>query len=337
MATIRKRGNLQWEARIRRKGYPVTCKTFETRDSAEKWSREIEAEMDKGIFVSRQEAEQYTLRECLDRFTEEYIPRLKQQANEIQRAKRLKQRKLADRIMASIRAKDIADFRREREEEGVSGNTIRLDLALLSRLFNYARSDWGMESLSNPVQLVAKPKLAKGRERRFEKGEEEKLLKNAAPNFRPVILFALATAMRREEIASLRWKNINLKKSFLILKDTKNSESRTVPLSQDALNILKSLPRQTDEDLVFNMTSSAITQAMDTARTKAGIQNFKFHDLRHEATSRLFENTDLDLMEIKAITGHKTLQMLVRYTHLRTARLVDRLAGAKRTAKKDEE
>ena len=330
MATIRKRGNLQWEARIRRKGYPVTCKTFETRDSAEKWSREIEGEMDRGIFVSRQEAEQYTLRECLDRFIEEYIPRLKQQHNEKQRAERLKKRKLADRIMASIRAKDIADFRREREEEGVSGNTIRLDLALLSRLFNYARSDWGMESLSNPVQLVAKPKIAKGRERRFEKGEEEKLLKHAFPNFRPVILFALATAMRREEIASLRWKNINLKKRFLILTDTKNSESRTVPLSEDALNILKNLPHKNEEDLVFGMSASAITQAMDKARTSAGITDFKFHDLRHEATSRLFENTDLDLMEIKAITGHKTLQMLVRYTHLRTAQLVDRLAGAKR-------
>lgn len=69
---------------------------------------------------------------------------------------------------------------------------------------------------------------------------------------------------------------------------------------------------------------------MKRIRAKAGLENIRFHDLRHEATSRFFEDTDLDVMEIKAITGHKTLQMLVRYTHLRTARLADRLAGVKR-------
>ena len=126
--------------------------------------------------------------------------------------------------MASIRAKDIADYRREREAEGAGGNTIRLEFALLSRLFNYARSDWGMESLTNPVQLTTKPLPAKGRERRLEGNEEEKLLEKATPIFRPVIKFALATAMRREEIASLMWKDVNIEGRYLVLKDTKNSE-----------------------------------------------------------------------------------------------------------------
>jgi len=69
---------------------------------------------------------------------------------------------------------------------------------------------------------------------------------------------------------------------------------------------------------------------MKIIRANTGIDDLRFHDFRHEATSRFFERTDLDVMEIKAITGHKTLQMLARYTHLRTARLADRLAGAKR-------
>jgi integrase len=97
---------------------------------------------------------------------------------------------------------------------------------------------------------------------------------------------------------------------------------------------MKSNKEDDNENSVFGISSESITQAMIKACKKVNLENLRFHDLRHEATSRLFENTDLDLMEIRAITGHKTLQMLVRYTHLRTARLADRLAGAKRNADK---
>ena len=330
MATIRKRGPAQWEARIRKRGYPTTCKTFDTKVEAEAWAKDIETTMNKSLFVSAKEAEQYTLSECLDRYIEEYIPRLKHAKRETDRARFLQKRTIAHRIMATIRAKDIADFRREREAEGVSGNTIRLDFALLSKLFNYARSDWGMESLQNPVELAAKPRPAKGRDRRLEEGEEERLLAAAAPRFRPVILFALETAMRREEIASLQWKNVNLRGRHVFLPETKNSEARTVPLAEAALAVLRELPRNLDQGSVFGLLADQITASMKYACKKAKLEDLRFHDLRHEATSRLFELTDLDVMEIKAITGHKTLQMLARYTHLRTARLADRLAGMKR-------
>ena len=83
MAYIENRGNLQWRVQIRRKGYPTTCKTFEKKSDAEAWARQIESEMDKGVFVSRTEAERYTLSECLDRYIEEYIPRLKHPEYEI--------------------------------------------------------------------------------------------------------------------------------------------------------------------------------------------------------------------------------------------------------------
>ena len=243
MATYRKRGPYQWEARIRKRGYPTTCKTFETKADAEKWAKETETKMGQSVFISTKESEQFTLSECLERYIEEYIPRLKDAKREADRARALQRRTIAHRVMASIRAKDIADFRREREAEGVSGNTIRLDFALLSKLFNYARSDWGMENLQNPVTLAAKPKPAKGRERRLEKGEEEKLLEAASPAFKPIILFALETAMRRDEIASLQWANVNFARRCALVVDTKNSESRTVPLSTAAIEILETLPR----------------------------------------------------------------------------------------------
>lgn len=114
------------------------------------------------------------------------------------------------------------------------------------------------------------------------------------------------------------------------LPETKNAEARTVPLSPAALEVLQNLPRPEGQHLVFGVDKEEITYAMKDVRVATEIEDLRIHDLRHEATSRFFENTDLDVMEIKAITGHKTLQMLARYTHLRTSRLADRLAGVKR-------
>ena len=126
-------------ASIRKRGYPVTCKTFETKARAEEWAREIESEMDKGGFVSRKEAESTTLAEALDRFIIEYVPQYANPTAEKNRALRMKKRPIADRFLALIRGKEIAEFMRERESEGVKPNTVRLDLALLSRLFEICR------------------------------------------------------------------------------------------------------------------------------------------------------------------------------------------------------
>lgn len=337
MATISKRGKHQWQAKIRRKGYPAQSKTFDRKIDAEQWTRDIENEMDRGVFVSRKEAESTTLYEALDRFIDEYIPNLKMVANETRRAKAIQKREIANLYMATIRTKHIAEFIKEREGEGVKPNTIRLDLAILSRLFEVAATDWGMESLSNPVKRARKPKLNGGRTRRLqpaqhkdEKSEEERLLNECGTRFRPVVQFAIETAMRRSEIANLRWENVDLKNRTAYLGETKNQSERTVPLSPTAIDILKTIPRRIS-GTVFGMSENAITIAMRRARDNAKLKDLTFHDLRHEATSRLFENTDLDLLEIAEITGHKNLQMLKRYTHLRSERLADRLAGKNRS------
>jgi integrase len=332
MASIRKRGVYQWEARIRKKGQPTTCKTFEIRADAERWAREIESEMDRGVYISRDEAENTTLSEALDRYIAEHVPKLADSEKNRYMALAIKRRALASKSLATLRGKDVAEYIKERETEGVSGNTIRLELSVISMVFTLAIRNWGMESLINPVGRVSKPKIAKGRERRLEGDEEGRLLAASIPEMRNIIKLALETAMRREELASLVWKNVDLERRTATLYKTKNGETRTAPLSPRALVILKAIKeeREGQRERVFTQTSSKITLKMRQACKAAGISGLTFHDLRHEATSRLFENTDLDLMEIREITGHKTLQMLARYTHLRTNRLADRLAGAKR-------
>lgn len=331
MATFRKRGNLQWEARVRRKGYPTTCKTFEIKADAEAWARSIEAEMDKGAFVTRKEAESTTLGELLQRYLEEKVPSMADPVRDGDRVKFIQKRPIALRILSTIRGKDIAAFIKDRASEGVGENTIRLDCGLLSRVFNYARRNLGMESLSNPVELVEKPKAPPGRVRRISKQEMEQLLACASPlSFQAIVRFAVESAMRRSEIASLVWEHVDLAQRTAYLPKTKNGEERTVPLSPTALEILEQAKLGRTGNSVFSMGADAITQAMERARKKAGIENLHFHDLRHEAISRLFEETDLDVMEIKSISGHRSLQMLARYSHLRAHHLAHRLAGAKR-------
>lgn len=342
MPAIEKRGDLQWRARVRRQGYPALSRTFDTRAQAEAWARQAEGEMDRGVFVSRAEAEHTTLGEALDRYIVEYVPKLKSRVGETYRARALQRRPLAQRALATIHGKDIAQFIRKRQGEGVGPNTIKLDLGLLSHLFEVCRSAWGMESLINPVPLAktARPKLPPGRDRRLEAGEEQELLRRACIYGEPmpsIIALALETAMRRGELASIRWEYVDFERRVLRLPETKNGSPRDVPLSTRAMAVLHALPRRLDGS-VFGITAGGISQAFARITGRATpnkrspklrdvgpLANLRFHDLRHEATSRLFEK-GFNPMEAAAVTGHKTLQMLKRYTHLRAEDLAKRLA-----------
>ncbi|MBU2798963.1 site-specific integrase [Acidithiobacillus sp. VAN18-4] len=342
MASINPRkdrdGNtIGWQAQVRRKGYPTQSQTFRKKSQAQAWARQVESEMERKVFIPRGEAERTTLGECFERYLQEITPTKKPSGQGPERGfiRQWLRRPLADRVIGEIRSVDVAGVIKEMEGEGKSENTVRLHLAVLSHLFTVAQSDWGMESLENPVARVRKPKLPKGRERRVKEGEFGAIL--AAADMRTAVLIVLAveTAMRREELASLTWENVDLQSRSLFLPKTKNGEPRTVPLSPAAIESLSMLPVKTSGS-VFDLTSDGIDSAWGRARAAAGIPGgwgedaLHLHDLRHEATSRFFERTDLDLMEIRAITGHKSLQMLARYTHLRTANLADRLAGGKR-------
>ena len=318
-------GKRVWQAHIRRRGYPAQVRTFDTKAEAEAWASIIESEIARGIFTSRAEAEGTTLAEALDRYAREVTSK-KNADREGRRVRGLQARALARRSMASIQGKDIAAFMQQRQAEGAGPNTVRLDLALLSHLFNIARKEWGMGSLSNPVDLVRKPKLPQGRDRRLV-GDEYARLQTAAQAYGgeigPIIIWAIETAMRRGEIAAMCWEHLDRKARVLLLPETKNGTPRRVPLSTAALGVLDGLPHRLDGQ-VWGMRPDSISQAFERVCGAAGIEGLTFHDLRHEATSRLFEK-GLNPMEVAAITGHKTLQMLKRYTHLRAEDLVERL------------
>ena len=212
-----------------------------------------------------------------------------------------------------IRGADVAAYRDRRLSVGLSENSVRLELALLSNLFTVAAKEWRMESLTNPVLAVRKPAASRPRERRLVGDEEARLLASCADWLRPVVILALETGMRKGEILVLQWENIDLIRRVALLPDTKNGTARHVPLSSRAGDVLKGLPRNISGGVFTNQN---VSHAFIAATQKAGIEGLHFHDLRHEATSRLFEK-GLNPMQVAAITGHKTLQMLKRYTHLR--------------------
>ena len=323
MASIIKRGPYQWQVKIRKMGWPKQTKTFETHEDAARWARKIESEMDDGIFVSRKEAEKTTLDEALDRYRSEKTPHKKGAAQESNRIDHFKRSDLASRFLSTIRSTDIAKYRDQRLETGLSPYTVNNELILLSSLFNVAHREWGMESIDNPVSKVTRPKLPPGRDRRLEPGEEEKLLGALGITLKPLFQLALETALRQSELLALEWKYINLGCQVAHLPETKNGEARNIPLSSHAVLVLKKLPRRLDGK-AFGVTGGHVSRTFRETCETLEIENLRWHDLRHEACSRLFEK-GLNPMEVASISGHKTLQMLKRYTHLKAEDLAAKL------------
>ena len=128
---------------------------------------------------------------------------------------------MADLPLSSIRGKQLAEYRDGRTAGSIGANTIRLELAIISHLFEVARKDWGMEHLVNPTKNMRKPKLPRGRTRRLYSGEETALLnwceRNGNLRLRSIIIIAIETAMRRGELVGIKWGDVNLSSRMIYL------------------------------------------------------------------------------------------------------------------------
>ena len=323
MATIRKRGD-SYHVQIRKKGYPTVTKSFLLLADAQKWARSVERDIDKGVFQDTATAENSTLGDILDSYAKKILPSKKSRKTVLSQIRVIKPL-LGNYSLSKLSPALLSQFRDQRLESA-DAQTVRKDLSLLHRVVVTAVKDWGISlPLGNPVALVRLPSQPNGRDRRLETGEEEKLLKalKDTPTARTIVELALETAMRRGEIAAMKWEHVNLKARTLLIPDTKTGTPRTVPLSTKAIALLSNLPRNI-KGVVFDVAPDSITQAFDRACTRAELEGLRFHDLRHEATSRLFEK-GLNPMEVATITGHKDLRMLRRYTHLRAEDLARKL------------
>ena len=341
MPTITKTPSNTWKAMIRKRGWPTTIKTFRTKRDAQDWARRTEDEMVRGAYIDRAGSDRLLIRHALDRYLREVssTKRATTAYSEGHKAKALKEN-LGAYSLAAITPDLVAQYRDYRLEAGKSDNTVRLELALLSHLFTIAIKEWRVGLFYNPVSNIRKPAPGKGRDRRLSTDEEVVLFQACDRHSNPMLgwiaRIALHTGMRAGEIKSLTRKQVNLDKRTAHLTETKNGSSRTVPLTRQATEVFRAAlnhpVRPLDTDLIFwgEPGRDGIRRAYEFrpawVRTlkKAGIEGLRFHDLRHEAVSRLVE-AGLGDQEVSAISGHKSMQMLKRYTHLRAEDLVGRL------------
>lgn len=347
MASIIKTPSGTWKAIIRKVGFPTTIKTFRTKRDAEDWSRATEDEMVRGLYIRRKSGDRLTVAQALERYEREVTSTKKLYTRLGERSHIAALKAFFGAYSMSAVSPDlVAKFRDKRLASGKAANTVRLDLALLGHLYAVAMREWGIGLVYNPVRLVRKPSPGAPRDRRLQEGEEQRLLAAVAAHSNPMLLWivtlAIETGMRRSEITSLKLSQVDLQRRVARLQDTKNGESRTVPLTRLATETLRQAianparPRGDDPkdktDLIFFGEPGRdgirrpwqYDRAWRTILAKEGFPDLHFHDLRHEAVSRFVERGFSD-QEVSSISGHKSMQMLKRYTHLRAEDLVAKL------------
>lgn len=320
MASFRKR-NGKWQARIQRKHSPSISQSFYELDTAKKWVRKIEREIDLGLISLKPSKTPFS--HLLIRYQREILPLKKNTQADFFRINVILQHTLSKLYIEDIKSHDVASFRDNLIAKGKAANTVRLYLAIISHLFTVAKTEWGFELIDNPALRIRRPKLPPSSDRRLS-DEEIKLICEHTQSLylANTIKIALHTGMRLSEIIFLKWTMVDLDNRFIKLSFTKNNESRIIPLSEKALLVLNTVSKDTQR--LFPINPHAISVAFRKACIRAGIKNASFHTLRHEAISRFFEQ-GLNPMEVSAISGHKSMQMLKRYTHIKTSHLLEKM------------
>ncbi len=340
MATFEKRASGWWQAKIRRNGHPRISKTFATKAAAEAWARAVESDMDKGAYRSAVAAESTTFNEIADRFEHEF-------AQHHYRGKAWRH-KLAhlraafgDYFIAALTPERIAQYRDDRLKAAdprygdpasaprLSPATVKTEIDLLSKVLDVASKEFGIPlPAGNPVAAIRKPAGNKARDRRLTVEEWARLIDECGKSgnawLKPAVLLSVETGVRQGELLAANWKEVHIEQRHIMLHDTKNGESRPALLTSAAVAILESLPRARG-GRVIPQDKMTIYGAFKRACERAGISDYRWHDLRREAISRLAERGDLSLLELAQFSGHKTLQMLKPYSAPHVEKLARKL------------
>ena len=314
MASFRKRNN-RWEVRVRRCGQPTQTKTFTLKSDAQHWARKAEIELEKGELLQKPKVNPITLEGAAKRYLEEVAINHKGVTSERYRLWAMVNQLGTSKPITTITPKDIASYKVERQKE-VTSASVRRELNLLSSLFETAKNEWGIITLNNPVTGVKRPSDSVARDRRLTSIEKEQLLseslRTGSHQLHLAILIALNTGMRQGEIIKLKWNDIDFDRNQITVRDTKNGSNRVIAISSTLRGALIDT-HKTDETL-FTITASGLQQSFRKLTAKLQIHNLRFHDLRHEAISSFFE-IGLTVPEVQLMSGHRTLDQLMRYSH----------------------
>ena len=337
MASITQRGG-KWRVRVTRKGHPPITKTFDLKRDAEAFAATVEADIARGTYRAP-EAAPVALRELVERYRAEVTPTKRGASQEgyllgaMLRPESVAKAMLA-RFAGEVTAADVARWRDARGKQ-VKPATLGREWATLSHVLAHAEREWSVTLPNgNPFKQARKPQIINSRERRVTDSEIDAICSaTESDQLGALVRLAVETGARRGELLALRWDSIDLAKRTARLAHgaTKNGFGRVLPLSSKAVAILAGLPRHLNGK-VFIMRPDSITQAftrsIERARRDKGagfLADLHFHDLRHEALSRLAEK-GWSATEIAAVSGHRTLSLVGRYVHHRPEALALKLA-----------
>lgn len=360
MATFENRGDYQWRAKVRRLGHKQVSKTFDTKTDAVNWAREIERKMKRGeIDDLNPTTQKITICEAVDSYSDLVLPTLARNGDggQIVHLRRIVQA-FGPLYIAALRPPAINAWARDLgSAKNLGAQTVIHHLNTFSSLIRHAQTELGVHiPAGNPLKLVTRPTSPPARDRVLREGEFELLIRAAndpgeGPGMQsgmmlePIIRLAIETSMRQGELLALQrdWINFRLQIVVLPANATKNGETRAVALSLNAIAIIESIAPH-DNGRVFGSWKDASSFSKPWQRLLARakriyakecvknstkpdplmLKNLRFHDLRHDATTKLFA-IGLNPFEVASMTGHKSMQMLRRYTHVDAAKLAQKL------------
>ncbi|MGX0966759.1 integrase [Bradyrhizobium japonicum] len=339
MASLRFR-NGKWQVQVRRYGHAPQAKSFQSKSDAQRWARQTEAELDRTLIPNDvRSLNTITVAQLLTRYRDSITSGKRGIVPERKRIEVFLRQRWSALPLARIDAATFSRYRDTRLKQVQPGTVIR-ELGLLSSIFETARREWGYTALQNPLAGLRKPRTPEGRERRLKPGELQALTNACSTVAGSWLLhgfqLAIETGLRRGELLGIRWQHVRFDTAVLHVPFTKTDKSRTIPLTDRAKAILTDQKAEcsTDAEYAFPVSANAFRLAWERCKRRAersgciGIQELRFHDLRHEAISRFFE-MGLNPAEVASISGHRDLRMLLRYTHLTPEYLGAKLRAGK--------
>ena len=343
--------NGRFRARSRRKGYPADSQGFDSFAEAAEWKAAADATKRHGTYIDDKEAENTTLRAVLKAYLAEVVELKKNpktKVNERNHVNALIVDRIADYSLAALRIKHLREFKLRRlntdhiRKSGhkISSETVRKDLLKISSVFNWYREENGLDNLFNPMEKRKKflPPKGEERERRLDatedankQDEEERLLEAARlysdGQYANLIRWLLASAMRLGEALLTDWKRVNLQTLTVDIPISKTKGFRRVPISPDGAKLLREMNSGTVHKItgrIFGIHEGSVETGWKRIKAKAAIEDLHFHDLRHEALSRLGD-LGLSSSELMKFSGHKHSSSLDRYVHLDELSLAQKL------------
>lgn len=338
MGTITERkdksGNTTFQVKVRIKGTPVQTATFDRKTDAKRWEQQTESAIRENRFFPHQQKQSLLLSELIERYIETILPRKTPKIFKLQKQQLMHWHTNYGGLNISEITSALVAEERDKLATGLTPRGIRSPatvnryLGILRHVFTIAIKEWQV-CKENPVSNVSKLKEMRGRTRYLSIDERKALLQTCKQSDNPylyiIVVLALSTGARKNEIMSLKWKNVHIDREVIILQETKNGEIRSIPLQGHGLQLLKRLSEHSNQnpsDYLFKSPNNDkpidIRTAWENALKKADILNFRFHDLRHTTASYLAMN-GASLTDIAEILGHKTLHMVKRYAHLSEA------------------